>query len=63
MSTTQELEFNSGTLRHVVSVPIVDNTISENIEQFSARLTLVSSGADVELNFDEAAVSIIDDDG
>ena len=50
--------------RIVVPVPIVQDTFSEQTEQFRASLSLVeSNGINVTLSPEQATVNITDDDG
>ena len=46
-----------------MTIPILEDSVSESVEQFFARLTLVHSDADVQLVPDQAAIEIVDDDG
>ena len=50
-------------MRLEVDIPIVDDAISEGIEQFFARLTLAEVGTQVQLNPNEATIEITDNDG
>ena len=45
-----------------VSIPLTDNNVFEPTEEFGAQLTLVTTGADVEISRPTATVSIADDD-
>ena len=46
-----------------VQIPIVDDDIYEEMEQFFARLTVLTTGADVLLSPDVATITILDNDG
>ena len=61
-STTQDLVFTASTTRHVVEIPIVDDTVTESIENFFAQLTVIQSDADVQLAPDQTTIEITDDD-
>lgn len=50
-------------MRFEVDIPIVDDVISEESEQFFVRLTLAEVGTDIQLNPDEATIVITDNDG
>lgn len=62
-STTETLEFSSSATQLSVEIPIVDNLVREDIEQFFARLSLITTGTDTQLNPNEATIQIIDNDG
>ena len=49
-------------MRHVVDISILDDALTESIEQFFARLTLVQSDADVQLAPDQTTIEIVDND-
>ena len=46
----------------MVDIPILDDALTESIEQFFARLTLVQSDADVQLAPDQTTIEIVDND-
>ena len=62
--TVEDLIFNSSVRHIVVRVPIVQDSFSEQTEQFRASLSLVeSNGINVTLSPEQATVNITDDDG
>ena len=59
-STVMELRFNAAVSRHVVRVPIIQDSITENDERFRARLMLVqSNGINVQITPDQAMITIM----
>ena len=59
-----ELVFSAAVRRHVVRVPIINDSFSERSERFTAGLTLVeNNGINVVINPPLAFVTIEDDDG
>ena len=60
-ATTQTLTFTPTQSTHTVTVMIVDDTIPEDDEDFSASLT--TSDGDVTLSPDRATALIVNDDG
>ena len=63
MPTTIMLDFSSSVTRFEVQIPIVNDDIYEEVEQFFARLTVPITGVDVLLSPDSASITIIDNDG
>ena len=60
-STVMELRFNPAVSRHVVRVPIIQDSITEIDECFRARLMLVqSNGINVQVTPDQAVITIMD---
>ena len=63
-STVMELVFSATACRHVVRVPIINDSFSERNELFSASLSLVeNNGINVVVDPPLAFVTIEDDDG
>ena len=59
-----ELVFSATARRHVVRVPIINDSFSEINERFRASLSLVmNNGINVVIDRDQAIVTIMDDDG
>ena len=62
-TTQRQLTFDPDNLEIEVPVPITNDNIYEpNVEQFTAQLTLLSTGADVDVICPTAIVAITDDD-
>ena len=62
--STSVVTFNPGTTRQPVMIPIVDDGADEDVENFFARLTVVSApDDDVVLQPDETGIVINDNDG
>ena len=63
-STVMELRFNATVLRHVVRVPIIQDSITEIDERFRASLMLVqSNGINIQVAPNQAEVTILADNG
>ena len=63
-STVMELMFSATARRHVVRIPIINDSFSERTERFTASLSLVeNNGIIVVINPLLAFVTIEDDDG
>ena len=63
-STVMELRFNPAVSRHVVRVPINQDSITEIDEHFRARLMLVQNyGINVQVTPDQAIITIMDYNG
>ena len=63
-STVMELRFNPALSRHVVRVPIIQDSITEFDERFRARLMLVqSNGINIQVAPNQAEVTILADNG
>ena len=61
-STVMELVLSGAVCRHVVKVPITQDSFSELPEQFSASLSLVeNNGINVVVNPDPAIVTVFED--
>ena len=59
-NTVMELRFNPAVNRHVVRVPITQDSITEMDERFRARLMLVqSNGINVQVTPDQAMITIM----
>ena len=64
ISTVMELRFNPAVSRHVVRVPITQDSITEMDERFRARLMLVqNNGINVQVTPDQAMITIMDSNG
>ena len=62
-TTQRQLTFDPDNLEIEVPIPITNDNIYEpNVEQFTAQLTLLSTGADVDVIRPIAIVAITDDD-
>ena len=59
--TSQQLTFSATNTRQVVTIPITDDTIVEDVEEFLGRLSLVTTGVSVQLSPQDTKVQIIDD--
>ena len=59
-TTAQTVTFGTGVTSQTVSIPILDDVVSEPDESFSVSLSNVSGGAGLGLN--QATVNIVDDD-
>ena len=63
-NTVMELTFNAAVRRHVVRVPVIQDSFSELNERFRANLMLVKhNGINVQIDPDETEATIEDDDG
>ena len=60
---TRTLTFRPGNIREVVSIPITEDIVSENTENFFASLTLETQNVNVELSPQETEITITDNDG
>ena len=61
-ATTQTLTFPSSENELFISIPIIDDSIVENDETFSAMLSLSTPAASVAIQQSTAEVTIINDD-
>ena len=62
--TVEDLIFNSSVQRIVVRVPIIQDSFSEQAEQFRASLSLVeSNGINFTLSPEQVIINITDDEG
>ena len=62
-STERTLTFGPGNTRQPVTVPINNDDIVEDLENFFASLTLMTDNVSVIVTPDEATVTIFDRDG
>ena len=63
-STVVELVFSAAVCRHVVRVPITNDSFTEVNERFRASLSLVeNNGINVVVDSGQAIVTIVDNDG
>ena len=62
-AVTTSFTYTSNVTEHNVTIPIVNDNVTEVIERFSANLRWVSADADVIINPDRAIVNIMSEDG
>ena len=60
--TSQEVVVISSASFHLVSIPIINDDIREEVEQFTVQLSLPSGSTGVVLDQDSATVEIVDED-
>ena len=63
LPTSSVMDFSSSAIKFEVQIPLFNDDIYEEMEQFTARLTLLTTGTDVLLSQSSATITIIDNDG
>ena len=63
LPTSSVMDFSSSVIKFEVQIPLFNDDIYEEMEQFTVRLTLLTTGTDVLLSQSSATITIIDNDG